>query len=336
MAHNLEQFEDGTTAFFTAREVAWHKLGTVTSDALTAQDALKTAQLDWQVIKSEEPVSTMVPMFNNGNAMVENSMEEIIYKDKFMTYRYHPKTSKAEALGVVGNRYTPVQNLEAFEFLNNVADESGAVFETAGSIDNGRKVFMTMKMPNGLQIGKVDNIDLYLMAWNTHDGTSSFTVMVTPIRVVCQNTLTAAINNAKSSYTLRHTPKVNGKIQAARETLGITFKYAEEFEKKAELLLSQPMTDKEFYSLVETVFPIDEESPRARNLAETARGTLNGLWKAPTQLNIAKTKWAAYNAFTEYSDWAKPIRDKNPETARAIRIVTGAGDNFKNKGLNLL
>ena len=335
MAHNLEQFEDGTTAFFSAREVAWHQLGTVTEGALTAEDALRTAQLDWDVLKSEDPVSTMVPMYGDG-AMEQGSLEEITFKDKFMTYRYHPKTRHAEALGVVGNRYTPVQNLEAFSFLNAVADESGAVFETAGSIDNGRKVFMTMKMPEGMQIGGVDNIDLYLMAWNTHDGTSSFSVAVTPIRVVCQNTLTAALNAAKSTYTLRHTPKVNGKIQAARETLGITWQYAEAFQQQAENLISQQMTDDEFKQLVEHVFPIDEESERARNLAETARGTLHSLWRAPTQQNVFGTKWAAYNAFAEYSDWAKPVRDKNPETARAIRIVTGSGDNFKNKILNLL
>jgi len=336
MAHRLEEFEDGTSAFFSAREVAWHKLGTVTEGALTAEEALKTAQLDWQVIKSDDPVSTMVPMFGK-SAMEQGSMEEIIYPDKFMTYRYHPKTKNAQALGVVGNRYTPVQNLQAFSFLNAVADESGAVFETAGSIDNGRKVFMTMKMPEGLQIGGVDAIDLYLMAWNTHDGTSSFNVLVTPIRVVCQNTLTAAIGNAKSTFTLRHTPNVDSKIQVARETLKLTWKYTESFEELANNLLSQKMSDKEFYSLVENVFPIDDpESPRAVTMAETARGTLAGLWKAPTQANISGTKWAAYNAFTEYSDWAKPVRDKNPDTARAIRIVTGAGDNFKNKILNLL
>ena len=336
MAHRLEEFADGTSAFFSAREVAWHKLGTVTEGALTAEDALKTAQLDWQVIKSDDPVSTMVPMYGN-SAMEQGSMEEITYADKFMTYRYHPKTKKAQALGVVGNRYTPVQNLQAFSFLNAVADESGAVFETAGSIDGGKKVFMTMKMPEGLQIGGVDAIDLYLMAWNTHDGTSSFNVLVTPIRVVCQNTLTAAIGNAKSTFTLRHTPNVDNKIQAARETLKLTWKYTESFEELANNLLSQKMSDKEFYSLVENVFPIDDpESPRAVTMAETARGTLNGLWKAPTQANISGTKWAAYNAFTEYSDWAKPVRDKNPDTARAIRIVTGAGDNFKNKILNLL
>lgn len=331
MSGNLEQFEDGTTAFFTAREVAWHKLGVVTDNALTAEDALKTAQLDWQVIKSNEPVQTIVPVFNS-----DTETEVIKSKDKFMTYRYHPKTKKAQPLGVVGNRYTPVQNTEAFSFLNYIADESGAVFETAGSIDNGEKVFMTMKLPNTLQIGGVDNVDLYLMAWNTHNGTSSFQVCATPIRVVCQNTLTCAIESAKSTYSLRHTPKVTGKVQQAREALGLTFKYIEEFEKEAEKLLAQSMSDKQFKDLVEKLFPIDQESERVTNLADTARGTLNGLWRAPTQVNVANTKWAAYNAIVEYADWAKPVRATNADTTRAIRIVTGAGDTFKNKALALL
>ena len=325
-----DQYEDGTSAFFTNREPAWHSLGVVTPNALTAEEALKTALLDWKVIKADTPVETIVPTIDG------KSTSKITFPDKFMTYRYHPKTKKADALGVVGNRYTPVQNAEAFSFLNYVADESGAVFETAGSMNNGRKVFMTMKMPEGLQIGGQDAIDLYLMAWNTHDGTSAFNLLVTPIRVVCQNTLTAAINSAKSNYALRHTPGVNGKIQAAREALNLTFKYTEEFEKLAENLISQEMTDKEFAKLVEEVFPIDEESQRATTIAETARGTLMGLWKAPTQANIANTKWAAYNAFIEYSDWASPIRGKDVETLRAERIISGAGDRFKNKVLALL
>jgi len=325
-----DQYEDGTSAFFTNREPAWHSLGVVTPNALTAEEALKTALLDWKVIKADTPVETIVPTIDG------KSTSKITFPDKFMTYRYHPKTKKADALGVVGNRYTPVQNAEAFSFLNYVADESGAVFETAGSMNNGRKVFMTMKMPEGLQIGGQDAIDLYLMAWNTHDGTSAFNLLVTPIRVVCQNTLTAAINSAKSNYALRHTPGVNGKIQAARDALKLTFKYTEEFEKLAENLISQEMTDKEFAKLVEEVFPIDEESQRATTIAETARGTLMGLWKAPTQANIANTKWAAYNAFIEYSDWASPIRGKDVETLRAERIISGAGDRFKNKVLALL
>jgi hypothetical protein len=96
------------------------------------------------------------------------------------------------------------------------------------------------------------------------------------------------------------------------------------------------MTDKEFVSLVETLVPIDEDEERARNLAETARGTMMALWNAPTQANIKGTKWAAYNTIVEYADWAKPVRSNNTETARAIRIVTGTGDKLKNKALALL
>lgn len=331
MAHNLETFEDGTTAFFTAREVAWHKLGTVTEGALTAEDALSKAHLNWEVRKSEQPVSTIVPVFNS-----DTETTKIEYSDKFMTYRYHPKNKKAEALGVVGSRYTPVQNSEAFAFLNDLSDESGAVFETAGSIDNGKKVFMSMKMPTDMLIGGVDRINTYLLAWNTHDGTSSFTVAVTPIRVVCQNTLTMAIKKAEKSFSLRHTPRVNGKVQAARDTLNLTYRYVEEFEKEAEMLIAQSMTDKEFKLIVEKMIPIDEESERARNLADTARDTMLALWKAPTQENVAGTKWAAYNAIVEYSDWAKPIRSENPDVKRAEKIVKGQGERFKNRALALL
>lgn len=335
MSHNLETFQDGTTAFFTAREVAWHKLGTVTEGALTAEDALTKAQLNWEVFKSEDPVTTMVPMLGK-SAMEQGSLQQITYADKFMTYRYHPKSQEPQALGVVGSRYTPVQNSEAFAFLNDLSDESGAVFETAGSIDNGKKVFMSMKMPKDMLIGGVDKIDTYLLAWNTHDGSSSFTVAVTPIRVVCQNTLTMAIKKAESSFSLRHTPKVSGKVQAARDTLNLTYRYVEEFEREAEMLIAQSMTDKEFKLIVEKMIPIDEESERARNLADTARDTMLALWKAPTQENVAGTKWAAYNAIVEYSDWAKPIRSENPDVKRAEKIVKGQGERFKNRALALL
>lgn len=335
MSHNLEQFEDGTAAFFTAREVAWHKLGTVTTDALTAEDALKTAYLDWQVFKSENPVSTMVPMLGN-SAMEENSMEEITFEDKFMTYRYHPKTQKADALGVVGSRYTPVQNSEAFSLLNYIADESGAVFETAGSLNSGRKVFMTMKLPNQMTIGGVDAIDMYLMAWNTHDGTSSFNLLTTPIRVVCQNTLSMAINGAKSSFALRHTTNVQGKVQEAREALQLAWQYTDAFAIEAEELLAQKLSTNDYAKIVEKLIPIDETVDRKRSLAEEARGALMSLWNAPTQENVAGTKWAAWNAVVEYADWAKPVRGNNADVKRAERIVTGAGDAFKNKALQLI
>jgi len=323
---------DGTRAMFTTgRKPAFDTLGNATENARTAEEALKEAQLDWQVYKSGLPVSVQVDASPD-----TEDYKEISFKDKFMTYRYNPITNEPEALGVVGSRYTPVQNEEAFSFLNAVVDESGAQFTSAGSLDNGKKVFMSMKLPEGIKVGGVDNVDMYLLAWNTHDGSSSFSVHVTPIRLWCTNQIRMIIRTAHSSFTHRHTPRINGKIQVARETLKLTFKYVEEFEREAESLLSQKFSDKEFYQLVETLIPIDEETERARNVAEEARQNLVGLWKAPTQENILNTKWAAYNAVAEYADWTKPVRGSDINAARATKTITGLADRFKNKALTLL
>jgi phage/plasmid-like protein (TIGR03299 family) len=323
---------DGSRAMFTSgRRPSFTTLGTETKGARTAEEALKEAQLDWGVYKTDEPVNVMIP-----RSELNKEELRIFAKDKFMTYRYNPITNEPESLGVVGSRYTPVQNLEAFSLLNNIADDSGAVFDSAGSLDGGKKVFMTMKLPEGIQVGGVDKVDMYLLAWNAHDGSSSFSIHVTPIRLWCQNQIRMIMRTAESSYTLRHTPRVNGKVIAAREALGLTFKYVEEFERQAELLLGEKYSDKEFYRLVETLIPIDEENERARNVAEEARQNLVGLWKAPTQENILNTKWAAYNAVAEYADWTKPVRGNNVDSARAVKTITGLADRFKNKALTLL
>ena len=230
MASNIEQFADGSSAFFSAREVAWHKLGTVTEGALTAEAALKTAQLDSVVKVSEEPIFTKV------------DGQEIQLDKKFLTYRNHPKKGLT-ALGVVGTRYTPIQNLEAFEFLNHIADETGAVFETAGSLGNGERVFMTMKFPESMKLASgQDVIDNYIMAVNSHDGSSAFIVAVTPIRAVCTNTVRLALAQAKSKISLKHTSGATAKVQQARETLGIVWKYQEEFQLEVESLLSQKLS----------------------------------------------------------------------------------------------
>ena len=327
MAHNIEQFADGTSAFFSAREVAWHKLGTVTENALTAEEALKTAQLDSLVKVSEEPIYTKV------------DGKEIILPKKFLTYRNHPKKGLT-ALGVVGNRYTPIQNLEAFEFLNHIADETGAVFETAGSLGNGERVFMTMKFPDSMMLGGVDLIDNYIMAVNSHDGSSAFTVAVTPIRAVCTNTVRLALSSAKSKISLKHTSGATQKVQQARETLGIVFKYQEAFEQEIEAMLSMKVTDAQYKKFVEALIPEPKKkdaSERQINSVEKKRGELMALWNAPTQQNVAGTAWAAYNAAVEWADWVKPIRSKeDKDDLRSERMLFGGAEKFKAKAQLLL
>ena len=208
MAHNLEVFADGTAAFFTNREVAWHRLGTVTDGALTADEALRAAQLDWTVLKSSQTVQVPV--------LTADGITTLDVPDRYATYRDHPKLGM-QALGIVGKQYQVVQNSEAFEFLNHVADESGAVFETAGSMNGGRQVFMSMKMPEGVVLADgQDTVDMYIMATNSHDGSKAFTAAVTPIRPVCANTVRLALKTARSSWYIRHTQNVQGRIQQAR------------------------------------------------------------------------------------------------------------------------
>jgi phage/plasmid-like protein (TIGR03299 family) len=327
MAHNIEQFADGSSAFFSNREVAWHKLGTVTDGAQTAQDALKIAQLDSVVKVSENYISTTV------------DGQTITLPDRYLTYRNHPKTGLS-ALGVVGNRYTPIQNSEAFEFLNHIADESGAVFETAGSLNNGARVFMSMKMPNTMQLaGGQDTVDSYIMATNSHDGTTAFTVAVTPVRVVCTNTVRLALSQAQATIKLRHTAGATAKVQQARETLGLVWKYQEAFQLEVENLISQPFSNSDFKQFVDKLVPNPKEdaSQRVKNYALDTRSALTGLWMAPTQQNVVGTKWAAYNAVAEYEDWAKPVRGgENKDVLRAERIVNGGSETLKQKAQLLL
>lgn len=337
MSHQIETFEDGTAAFFTNREPAWHRLGTVTDGAQTAQDALELAQLDWEVIKSDDPIS--VPVITN------DGVQNLALDGKFMTYRNHPKTG-LEALGVVGNVYWPLQNSEAFAFLNMVADESGAVFETAGSLDGGKRVFMTMKMPETMQIGGEDAVDSYLLAWNSHDGSTPFGVATTKIRVVCQNTLTWALNAKETNRkTFRHTKTIEGRVQQAREALALSFKSDEVFQHHADALISREMNEREFRTFVSTALLPDLKGKNVtenmvRNL-EAKRSSIVGLFNAPTQDNIAGTRWAAYNAVTEYESWLAPTRggeSSSEQRARRDILATteGNGWDLSRKAMGLL
>jgi phage/plasmid-like protein (TIGR03299 family) len=256
-----------------------------------------------------------------------------------MTYRDHPITREPEALGVVGRWYDPFQNKDAFAFLSSVADESGAVFETAGSLHGGKRVFVSMKLPEAVLVGGVDPVDMYLLGHTSHDGSAAWGVTVTPIRVVCQNTLTAGLNLAIKRVAFRHTSSLTGRVQQAREALALSFQVSEAFQRQAEALISQEMTTGQYGSFVDAMMPVpDEATPRITDNVMNRRDELLALWNAPTQANIKGTRWAAYNAVVEWSDWARPVRGGTQ--ARAIRTMTEVTDRIgmemKQKALALL
>ncbi len=176
-------------------------------------------------------------------------------------------------------------------------------------------------------IGGRDAVDLYLVALNSHDGTSAFRLLVSPVRVVCANTQAAAIAGAKSSYKIRHTSGAAGYVAEARQALGLTFKFAEAFQAQADAMISEQITRDEFTALIAKVWTseaADTGSKRAKTMQDDRNRELRRLmWTADTNENIRGTRWAAYQSITEYLDHTAPIAAKSGQAdARAERAIT--------------
>lgn len=326
MAHEIETFED-KAAFVSVRENAWHQLGTVVPNELTAEEALRFAHLaDWNVRK--EPIFIA-------------SGQEIA--DKFATVRNNPfEDGKVDVLGVVGKKYEPIQNEDHADLLDALVDESGAHFETAGSLKGGRQTFITMKLPNHIQIGGVDEIETYIAALNSHDGSKAFQFIVTPVRIVCANTQAAALRNAKSRFSVRHTKKgAEGIIAQARETLDMTFKFVETFQVEAEKLIQKSMDEAKFYEIVEQLYALPSNpSDIIKTRTENNRSDLMKLFiESPTATEIRGTAWAGYQAVTEYLDHFVSVQGRDQAQManyRAMTVATGTSDEMKSNAFRLL
>jgi phage/plasmid-like protein (TIGR03299 family) len=188
MSHAIEVLRSGQANFFSARQPAWHRLGTVTPEALSAEDALATARLgNWNVVKR--------PVFTTSTDGVV-----IQIKGKYSTVRRNPDpgSTESDALGIVGEDYEVIQNEEAFSFLTALVEHGDAAFETAGSLRGGTRVFVTMKIPEPMKIADNEELDPYVAVATGHDGLFAFSAFPTPVRVVCQNTLSLALSGNKS------------------------------------------------------------------------------------------------------------------------------------------
>jgi len=323
---------NGVGSFVSARQDAWHKLGVVLEDTFTAEDAMKHALLGgWNVRK--------LPLFAREVTLDESGVTEHIVPatERYMTVRTNPVTGKPEFLGDVGSRYHVIQNEEHAEFLNLLVDESGAHFETAGSLFGGRRVFISMKLPNHIDIGG-DVTDLYLIALNSHDGSSEFQVCVSAIRPVCHNTVTAAFRGAKSTFSIRHTRNAMGRVQDAREALGMSFTWAETFQAKGEELLGRAFTNADFDLFLARLFDTenvaaDEISTRKSNQMDAMRN----LWESSPTVLANGTAYGAYQAFTEYQTHFAGAHGKTAAEQATNRAARDVFDNkTRTKALELL
>jgi phage/plasmid-like protein (TIGR03299 family) len=327
MAHELEQLSGGRTAFVSARQPAWHQLGTITQECMTADEIMTRAFLGgWKVRK----------ISLHGEEIIPTGVTRIDCPDKWMTVRSNIDTGETEYLGVVGEDYTPVQNEQVAEMLDRLVDAAGgAHFETAGSLRGGRRVFVTMKLPKGMRIAGVDDMDLYLAATTSHDGTAGLRVDATPVRIVCANTDRAALARTKGFYVFRHTTNVHSQIAQAREAMGLMWDYFDEFQRAAERMINETLTMGEFEKVVEKLWPLPEDAsePTKRNHRQRQAALRYLVRDADTQKAIRDTRWAGYQAITEYVDHYAPAKTIE---LRANRAVAGPGAELKSRAFELL
>ena len=323
MSHEIERFTDGSAAFASSRVPAWHHLGTVTGDAMTAAEAITTAKLGgWNVRKI--PVAGRTTT-GTPDAPIE---EWIDAPDMAMTVRTNPVTSGVDYLGIVGSSYTPVQNEACAELLDLLVDASGAHFETAGSLYGGRRVFITLKLPDGIRIAGVDDLDLYLAVSTSHDGSQALRVDATPVRVVCANTQRLALKRSVGHYTFRHTTNVKTKIQQARAAIGISYAYRDAFAAEAERMLDTELGLDAFRGVCEQIWPTpDADAPvRTRNTHTRRARSLEYLFaESPTQAGIRNTAWAGLQAVVEHLDFYSPAADQDVRAKRTLTSATVAG-----------
>lgn len=325
MGHDLD-ITDGTASFVSAREDAWHQLGVTLPDTFTAEEAMEHGKLGGWNIRKE-------PLFTRTESGLEIPIPE-----RFAVLRDNPvRAGQIDVLGDVGRGYKVMQNEELAALLNALVDESGAHFETAGALNGGRRVFITMKVPANIRIGGVDPVDMYLAVVTSHDGSMSHTGMVTPVRVVCANTLNCAFKEASHMFRVRHTVGSERiMIQEARDMLGMSFAYIEGFQEQAEQLIQTTLTQSRFEEIIVNEFGAGKDAaPATVTRTENKLEQMSELFAdAMTQEGIRETAWAGFNALTEWFDHFSPTRGDDADGSRAIKALLDPS--FKNRALGLM
>ena len=334
--HNLEQI-NGETAFVAYRQPGWHGLGQVVEEELTAESAIQKAMLDWEV--------ELHPLYSS--VMSADGVEVVPVEDKFAVIRKHPLLGERDALGVVGTRYTPIQNKEVFNFLDALVD-SGSSYETAGSIDGGKKIFITMRMPNGILVGGKDKSDMYIFATTSHDGSFSLSVALTAVRVVCQNTWRMARRASQYKHTIRHTANSNKSIAEARDVMQLSFEYGGFLQEQADKLTKTTVTNSDVDEFLSKLFPVPVDIAKAMgkrpleknelkviNMLDNKKDTIKNLYhNSPGQQMLDNNAWRLFNSVTEYADYYSTVRGS--DTRRAERVVLAEGEVIKDRALDLL
>lgn len=311
MAANVE-------SMFYTRTKPWHGLGVQVQEAPESKEALRLAGLDWKVYQRE--------VYTDSGIRIDG-------------YRANVRNTDNKVLGVVTERYKIVQNEEAFAFTDALLGK-GVRYETAGSLQEGRKVWLLARLPKEYIISG-EQISPYLVFSNSHDGSAAVRVAVTPIRVVCNNTLNLALSTAKRSWAMVHTGNIKGKIHEAQETLFMAETYMNKLGKEFETLKRQKLSDRQIKEYIELLLPLEKTTSlvTAKNVKKLRDDLRARYYDAPDLQDVGgNNAYRFINAVSDFATHNEPLRrttnykenlfmrtmDGNPMIDRAYQIVKAA------------
>ena len=297
------------TMFYT-RVTPWHGLGTRVEEAPDSREALILAGLDWQVIQK--------PIMTGDGQPIDGFKANIRDQD-------------GQVLGVVTDRYKVVQNEDAFAFTDELLGE-GVVYETAGSLQKGRRTWILAKLPQRYIISG-DEITPYLVFMNSHDGTGAIKAAMTPVRVVCQNTLNLALSTAKRSWSTVHTGNIQGKLEDARNTLLYADRYMAELGKAVDELQQIRLSDKKVYEYINALFPLVDGATeqQEKNLLKLKEDVKLRYFEAPDLKQVGKNGYRFINAVSDFATHAKPLRARNNYRESLLNAPGGLTDKLEMK-----
>lgn len=319
MAHNITIREDGTIEMFSGQNIVpWHGIGQVVPGMLTAKQAIEAAKLGWLVAK--------VPVYVNGKEVED--------------YKAVTRQDNGLVLSILGNRYTPIQNGDAFDFFDEVIGSGQAVYDTAGSLGGGKRVWIMAKLKGDLFIDTRpdDKTEKNVLLVTSHDGSAALSMQLVQTRCVCANTLSIAMKEARNQIKIRHTTNYKAKVDEAAKVLKLCNAYFDDLATVMKHLDMQPMTQDGMQKFAEELVPIadgdKDKATRTINI-QTSIATLFTRGKG----NLGKSRLDALNAVTEFVDHNRSTRTKGETSEAENRFASsmfGSGAILKQRAFDIL
>jgi len=330
MAHGIET-TDGRANIAYAGGTPWHQLGQKLDAAFDAETALKEANLDWEVEVAPLYYETLENLDESGSRQ----------------YIKHVKSTKGQIvrrgdtgveLGVVGPKYSPLQNKEAFGFFDGLFGKDTCRYETAGFTGKGERIWLLANMADQdpVEILPDDVVQKYLLLTNSHDGTYSAMASFTPIRVVCNNTLTAAVGKMMkqtSTVRVKHVGDVADRMQFAGKILAQAGVFYDEVRDLFQAFARKQLNGEQTRTYIHrSLFDDNKETKARTDKVDEVEGLMHTGLGSDIK-GVRGTVWGAYNAVTEYLDHHKVYRGGDAKRLEASQF--GTGRHLKTKALNI-